>query len=135
MHLPFRIFKLRGDGSPHFVGKRKPSTTQKHVYKHWASYGPASTSFTMRQRESGFRLSLVTPRIKQIPPSVPLRSIGSERCGTTPGVERFEFFWRRGRFQSLYGHRLRIVAASIRSALLRNTGSPLALVCASMKLA
>src|SRR5260370_10898846 len=103
MHLPFRIFKLRGDGSPHFVGKRKPSTTQKHVYKHWASYGPAITSFTMRQRGSGCRLSLVTPRIKQIPPSVPRRSYGSERCASTPGVECFELVSCPGRFQIMYG--------------------------------
>jgi hypothetical protein len=55
--LPFRIFKLRDDGSLHFV-----EAMQEIASEHSQSYGPVSTSFKMRKQESACSLPWAAKR-------------------------------------------------------------------------
>ena len=53
--LPFCVLKLRGDGSLHLVEAVQTLDDAKARVHEWASHGPANTSFTIMQRDNGFR--------------------------------------------------------------------------------
>ncbi len=64
MRLPFSIFRMRTDGTLHFVEEARSLDDAKGRCKNWPNYGPASTSFLTGQRENGSPLRQAENRTK-----------------------------------------------------------------------